>query len=293
MITTNPINTATSEQNNSTDSLASYIGQSYIIAYKENTDRLVQVLAEEGLPCEVIRQINKPEFANYSRSYLCLMNHRRAWEKTAQQSQPSLIMEADFVPVMNMGKLPLPFNPQESKLGIAWLYTCAPQIYSVSAEGYAQGYSTAMVAYVITPESAKVLIELSEQIREKYGATNYSTWDSQVDECLRKQKFKNFIPYRNYGEHGGIPNPEHKKNGLSTTHQADVLIGKLAFMPDYAIVKNSPSLLKYWQIRINARLKGIARLGMGKFLRFKIVKQSSTPQRMLSFAFGRQIIFTC
>lgn len=288
MITSNFNTNVKTEQNSQIDSLASYVNQTYIIAYKENTEKLEQVLRQEGFNCEVIRQVNQPEFANYSRSYLCLMNHRRAWEKTAQQSQPSLIMEADFVPVANLGKLPLPFNPQKSKLGIAWLYTCAPQIYSVSAEGYAQGYSTAMVAYIITPESAKILIELSETIREKYGAENYSTWDSQVNECLMKHKFKNFLPFRNYGEHGGIPNPEHKKNGLSTTHQADVLYGKLAFMPDYATSKNGYSLVKYWQVRAKARLKGIARLVLNKFVRFKVVKQSSTPLRLLKFAFGRQ-----
>lgn len=291
MITSNPSQTLENELNSQTDSLASYIGQTYIVAYKEKTTKLEEVLAKEGLSCEVIRQINKPEFANYSRSYLCLMNHRRAWEKVAQQSQASLIMEADFVPVVNMGKLPLPFNPQESKLGIAWLYTCAPQIYSVSAEGYAQGYSTSLVAYVITPQSAKIFIELSDEIREKYGATNYSTWDSQVDEYLRKHQFKNFLAFRNYGEHGGIPNPEHKQNNLSTTHRADVLAGKLAFMPDYATTKNGFSVIKYWQTRAKARFKGIARLLLGKFVRFKVVTQSSKPQRMLNFAVGRQFTF--
>lgn len=268
--------------------VADFVQQTLIIAHQESTDLLEKTLNIEGLTCEVLRQKPIKENIHYSRSYLCMMNHRKAWEKTIEKNSPSLIVEADFVPVIGIGKLPLPFPPQEKKLGIAWLYTCAPQVYSVSEQGYASGYSTAMVAYIITSESAKCLISLSDKIIEKYGETNYSTWDSEVNGFLRSQKLKNYLPFRNYGEHGGIPNPEHKKNGLSTTHRADVLYGKLAFMPDYAAQDSLP-WLKFARERMQGRLKGIARLVTGKFLRFKILKQSSTPKQMLSFAMGRQL----
>ncbi len=283
------ISSPLSEINNISSSLADYIGQTMIIAYKESTDLLESTLNTEKLACEVLRQEPLKETKiNYSPSYLCMMNHRRGWEKTIEKATPSLIVEADFVPVIGIGELPIPFNPEEKKLGIAWLYTCAPQVYYVSAEGYATGYSTSMVAYIITPESAKSLIDLSDEIIQEYGETKYSTWDSEVENFLRSRGFKNYLPFRNYGEHGGIPNPEHKKNGLSTTHRADILYGKLAFMPDYATQNNFPKL-QIIRERILGRLKGIARLLTGKFLRLKVLKQSSLPKKLLSFVIGRQL----
>ncbi|MGB5771412.1 MAG: LPS biosynthesis glycosyltransferase, partial [Crocosphaera sp.] len=161
-------------------------------------------------------------------------------------------------------------------------------IYSVSEKGYASGYSTSMVAYLISPQSAKFLIDFSEQITEKYGSINYSSWDSEIDGFLRSHHFKNYIPFRNYGEHGGIPNPEHGKNGLSSTHRADVLYRKLGFMPTYA----AESYLKFYLTRSYSRLKGIGRLFVGKFLKPKVVRWSSTPWRMLKFAISRQFTLT-
>lgn len=264
-----------------------YIDQVFIIAYKESTELLEEAFKKENFSCEVLRQKHQPEYQNYSSSYLCLLNHKNAWEKTIQQNKPSLIVEADFIPVIGIGKLPPPFNPDEKNIGIAWLYTCAPQIYSVSKDGYAQGYSTSMVAYIITPESARVLIELAHEIKEKIGATHYSSWDSMVDSFLRARKLKNYLPFRNYGEHGGIPNPEHRQNGLSPTHRADILYQKLAFMPPY--VTDEKYGQNYFLVRFQARLKGLARLATGKYLRFPVVKGSSVPMRILRFAIGRHL----
>jgi hypothetical protein len=204
------------------------------------------------------------------------------------ESKPTLIVEADFVPVLGFGKLPLPFNLNQSNVGVCWLYTCAPQVYSVSAEGYAEGFSVSTVAYIVTSQSAQYLLELAEEIREKVGATAYSSWDSTIDGFLRAKSLKNYIPLRNYGEHGGIPNPEHHKNGLSATHQADVLYGKLAFVPLYAAGENSRQL-KFLSVRLQARLKGIARLASGKFLRVPVVQRSSVPGRLVSFAVRRHL----
>lgn len=264
-----------------------YINQVFIIAYKESTELLEEAFKKENFSCEVLRQKHQEEYKNYSSSYLCLLNHKHAWERTIQQNKPSLIVEADFVPVIRLSKLPLPFNSHEKNIGIAWLYTCAPQIYSVSKDGYAQGYSTSMVAYIITPQSAQCLIELAEEIEEKIGATNYSSWDSGVDSFLRAKKLKNYLPFRNYGEHGGIPNPEHRQHGLSPTHRADILYGKLAFMPPYVTAEKHGQ--NYLSVRLQARLKGLARLARGKYLRFPILKGSSVPMRMLGFALSRHL----
>jgi len=268
--------------------LSDCIGKVFIIAYQESTDLLEETLAKEGFSCEVLRQEHQPEYKNFSPSYLCLLNHRRAWEQAAQQSKPTLIVEADFVPVVGFGKLPLPFNLDNANVGISWLYTCAPQVYRVSTNGYAQGFSTSMVAYIIKAYVAEYLIELAEDVTQKVGPINYCSWDSGIDSFLLAKQLKNYIPFRNYGEHGGLPNLEHYRHGLKKTHRADVLYGKLAFVPSYALTGGN-SQLKFLLARLKARLEGISRLVRGKFIRVKIIRGSSTPGRLMSFAVCRQL----
>lgn len=272
-------------KNLATNQLVDNISRILIIAYKESTSQLEKVFTEAGFKCEVVRQEDKPEYQNFSRSYLCMMNHKRAWEKATQESKPTLIVEADFVPVVEFGKLPLPFHPNQNDVGIAWLYTCASQVYSVSELGYAEGFSTSMVAYIITAKSAQYLIDFAEEIKVKQGGDIYSTWDSEVDSLLRAKKLKNYIPFRNYGEHGGLPNPEHHKHGLSKTHRADILYGKLAFLPLYVTEEN------LFLARLKARIKGIGRLVTGRFLRIPVIKGSSTPRKLISFAVRRHLLF--
>ena len=274
--------------NSSSTMLSDWVGKAFVIAYKESTQLLEDALIAEQIECEVLRQEHKEEQKDYSPSYLCMLNHRGAWERAATQSKPTLIVEADFVPVLGFGKCPLPFRPQQHNVGIAWLYTCASQIYSVTSEGYAEGFSTSMVAYIVTAESAKYLIELAEEVSRIPGPTAYSSWDSNVDKFLRTRGLKNYIPFRNYGEHGGLPNPEHRQHGLSKVHRADILYGKLAFLPLYATTAGN-SQIKLIQERFKARLKGLARLAIGKFLRLPIIRGSSTPGRLLSFAICRQL----
>jgi GR25 family glycosyltransferase involved in LPS biosynthesis len=280
--------TKTKNNQRFSNSLVKHIEKALIIAYKESTDLLEQTLTEEGFDCQVLRQQHQPEYKNYSPSYLCLLNHCRAWEIATSLNNPTLIVEADFVPVIGFGQLPLPFNPDQENVGISWLYTCACQVYSVSEEGYGDGFSTSMVAYILTPKAAKCLLELQKQIEENPGPLAYSSWDSSLDNFLRTRKFKNYIPFRNYGEHGGLPNLEHHKNNLSKTHRADVLYKKLAFMPMYVTDKKNPQL-QLSLIRITARLKGLARLFLGKFLRVPVIKGSSVPFRLIRFAISRQI----
>ncbi len=275
-------------QFDTSNKLLDCIGRVFIIAYKESTELLEKFLIEEGFNCTVLRQEDREEFKNLSPSYLCMMNHKQAWEKAMQSEKPSIIVEADFVPVLKFGKLPLPFAANQNDVGICWLYNCAAQVYSVSDLGYAEGFSTSMVAYIITPQSASFLIDLAKEVIEKIGDKTYSTWDSNVDSFLRARKMKNFIPFRNYGEHGGLPNLEHFQNGLSKTHRADVFYGKLAFMPLYASHINKDKI-KFFYIRFYARLKGIARLLTGRFLRLQVIKGSSVPVRLVSFAIRRYL----
>jgi hypothetical protein len=261
--------------------LCTEVHETILLAHTENTDRLAQVLTDTGLAPTIQRQGDRPEYAPYANIYRCLLNHHAAWEKAATNPGPTLIMEADFVPVQNMGDLPLPFEASNPKVGLAWLYTCAPQIYSITEQGHADGFSTSLVAYIVTPQSAQVLIDFLPHITETQG-TGYYNFDSDLDKYLRSRQFTNYIPYRNYGEHGGKANPEHRKNGMTGLHRADTLYGPLAFEPDYSLQESTLNA------RLNARIRGLGRLATGRYLRPKILRKSSHPLRLLQFALGRQ-----
>ena len=263
-----------------TNALVDCIGQTFILAYQEDTDQLASFLSNARCYVEVLRQIHRAEYKHYSRSYLCLLSHRKAWERALLSDKPTLIVEADFVPVVNFAQLPMPYDPTDEQLGIAWLYTCAPQIYTITDKWYAQGYSTSMVAYVVTKKSAWQLIELAEGVKTDPGPETYTPWDSGIEYYLRDRNFHNYVPWRNYGEHGGIPNPEHQQNNLSTTHRADVLYGPLAFAPPYRDVLKE---------RAYGRVKGMGRLLLNKYLRGEVLRGSEQPGRLLKFAIGRQL----
>ncbi|MFE4105038.1 LPS biosynthesis glycosyltransferase [Almyronema epifaneia] len=257
------------------------IGQTLIVAYREPTEQLETTLTQAGCRCQVRRQVHQPGYETYSRSFLCLLNHQQAWQQAAAATQPTLIVEADFVPVVNFGELPPPFDPAAKDLGIAWLYTCAAQVYRLSETGYALGYSTSMVAYVISPQSAQLLLQLAATVAHDPGPTVYTPWDSGIEYYLRDRGLQNYVPFRNYGEHGGKPNPEHQQNKLSKAHRADVLYGSLAFPPIY--IDQEPNG------RIKARLKGIARLLLGKYLRWPVLFSSDRPLPLLQFALTRHL----
>ncbi|MEO1122449.1 MAG: LPS biosynthesis glycosyltransferase [Cyanobacteria bacterium J06639_16] len=269
--------------------LVDCIGQTFILAYKEETQLLEEWLIQAGCKCEVLRQVHQPEYRDYSRSYLCLLNHKAAWERALTSDQPTLIVEADFIPVKNFDRLPPPFDPEDDQLGIAWLYTCAPQVYNISDRGYAEGYSTSMVAYVITAESAKLLIELADGVAADPGPQAYTPWDSGIDYYLRDRGFMDYVPFRNYGEHGGVPNPEHQQNKLSKAHRADVLYGKLAFPPMYAAATGTAEPSVWFKSRAYARIKGLGRLLLGKYLRVPVWMGSSQKIDLLKFVVMRQL----
>jgi hypothetical protein len=269
--------------------LVDCIDQTFILAYQEPTDLLVDALTRAGCRCEVLRQVHQPGYEQYSRSYLCLLNHCQAWQRAAQSDRPTLVVEADFVPVQNFGQLPSPFPPDETALGIAWLYTCAPQVYEVTETGYATGYSTSMVAYVITAQSAQRLLALASSVGRDPGPQAYSPWDSGIDYYLREDHLRNYVPFRNYGEHGGLPNPEHQQHQLSRVHRADVLYGPLAFAPPYARVADRLDRRQWMRERSYGRLKGLGRLFLAKYLRGPVLRSSRHPLRLLRFAVRRQV----
>jgi hypothetical protein len=74
-----------------------------------------------------------------------------------------------------------------------------------------------------------------------------------------------YIPPKHYGEHGGFPNPEHRRSGLITRsghHRADNLAAPLAFLPPYA----RGSRITYCRERAVARARGWGRLLVGAWI---------------------------
>lgn len=283
-------------QNQGTRSrLVDCIAQTFIIAYRESTEQLAAALTQAGCDCTILRQVHQPGYETYSPSFLCLLNHRSAWELALRSQKPTLIVEADFVPVETFSELPPPFDPMDTEIGIAWLYTCAAQVYNVANRAgatFAQGYSTSMVAYVVTPQSARLLIALAAEVEKEPGPRAYSPWDSGIEYYLRDGNLHNYVPFRNYGEHGGLPNPEHQQNRLSKAHRADVLYGKLAFAPRYACPGDRRIDRGKWlKGRAYGRIKGLARLLLLKYLRAEVVKKSAQGRQLVGWALARQLTF--
>lgn len=234
-----------------------------IVSNKLDTERLKSYFISEGFDCAEFRQEAKPEYKDYSGSYLCLLNHKEAW-KEALKHKFTLIVEEDFAAVLNFGKLPLPFDYDRQDVGISWLYACGAQAYSVSGKGHIIGHAGTMVAYIISNKAAQLLLESTESISNKPGPYVYSNWDTKVSGWLRLKGMENYLPFRNYGEHGGLSNPEHAKFlseyfkrsifkafRAQGTHRADVLYGRLEFLPYYA----NNSRFNYYKVRLKARLR--------------------------------------
>src|SRR6202040_1429474 len=91
------------------------------------------------------------------------------------------------------------------------------------------------------------------------------TFDSHLQWFAMGQGAEAYIPLRHYGEHGGMPNPEHAQLGRlprAGVHRADNLEKRLRFLPDYA----RGSRVRYFVERCKGRLFGWARLLSGAWV---------------------------
>ena len=100
----------------------------------------------------------------------------------------------------------------------------------------------------------------------------------------QKRGVNTYIPFRSYGEHGGTPNWEHREAGINPTHRADVLWGRLHFLPLYA----KGSIIVYLICRARAKIRAILRLLSGRFVEFPLLLNSSIPinQKIRLVLFG-------
>jgi len=223
--------------------LGSLVRHTVILAHREDTSLLEQALRSEGLDPFVQRKSNySPLETTYSRSIRCLMNHADAWRRAAGVSGHTLVVEADF---------------------------------RVLPGGYLWGHSCCSVAMLISPEVAPHLADFADElIRTTEDLSAYSLWDTIFQWHMMGHQARCFVPYRQYGEHGGLPNPEHRDSGsgilagsrlfsllgLGGNHHAECLWGPLMFLPAYA----QGSRLRYYRTRLTAKLVGLARIFLGR-----------------------------
>jgi hypothetical protein len=256
-----------------------------IVAHNEDTTNLKQTLIEEGFRVDEVRGPYTQEQLRYSAIMRCLVNHANAWRIAVRRERPTIIVEADFVPVKGFGGLPVPIPSEKCNNSVAYLYSVGPQIWDLAGSRCARGHGGGMVALFVPPNVASLLLEFFNEEVHAVPVGAYSPFDTKVGYWLNARGVESYIPYRHYGEHGGIGNPEHAAMGLRRPHQADTLQGKLAFLPTYA----KRNVLRYWKTRVRARLWGIFRLMSGRYLAWPDFRRADAIS-MVRFAVGRYFL---
>ena len=241
------------------------VKRTIIVAYREDTSALEQALQAEGLIPEVQRPTYTQEQMRYSRTIRCLLNHSAAWRKAAETPGCTLVVEADFVPCSGLAALPAPFNPaRHGPLAWAFLYAGGPRLLDVSEAPFLQGHASCPVALLVSPGVAPHLVAFAERLlRETPDLAAYSQWDTIFQWHIMGSGARCYMPWRHYGEHGGLPNPEHNSTsaglvarlGLAGNHHAECLMGPLAFLPPYA----QGSRGRFLRTRLVAKLVGLGR----------------------------------
>lgn len=246
-----------------------------ILAYKENTDKLSASLTAEGFEVFVQRAHYNDQELTYSRTIRCLMNHREAWIRASKSDKCTVVVESDFVPCIGFGRLPAPFNPKHhGPLSWAFLYAGGPRVRLAHPDGLLEGHACCPVATLLTPGAAEILVRYADQELANKDLQQHSLWDTSYQWWAMGQQARCFLPYRNYGEHGGIANLEHAASRVGWTHRfpllarckffnnhpAECLVAPLHFLPPYA----NGSKLSFAIQRFIARSIGFIRFFTGK-----------------------------
>jgi hypothetical protein len=256
-----------------------------IVAHREDTSLLRQTFESEGLRVDEVRGPYAPGQEKFSAAMRCFVNHANAWRIAAGRDKPSIVVEADFVPVRGFADLPAPIPPNEDTRYLGYLYTVGPQIWDLVRPDLACGHGGGTVALLIHPTVATMLLQFLDEQLAANPLGEYSPFDTKIGYWLKDRGVESYIPYRHYGEHGGIGNPEHAGAGLGRPHQADLLQGPLAFLPAYA----EGSRLKSWATRTRARVWGLLRLAAGRYLTWSNFKRSERSA-MFRYAVGRFVL---
>ena len=251
--------------------LGEVVRQSYVLAYTENVDLLVDALAKEKLNPTVIRASYTDVEKTYSRTVRTFMAHLAAWRRAAEHEGWTLICEADFVPCLGLASFPT-FWPADEPLAWGYMYQGSPRVMAlIGPERYLRGHCAPLVAYVVSPQVAKLLCECFDFEMRGRDPTEFFSFDGALQWSAMGRGCSAFISPTHYGEHGGKANPEHGLNGVRRAgeHRADVLAGPLYFLPQFC----DGQRWRYWYTRVRERLLGFARLVSGRW----IVKAGSYP----------------
>jgi hypothetical protein len=255
----------------------------YIIAHKENTQFLENFFLQRGFELHVLRrQYSREEQAQPSQ-VRCLLNHRDAWQAIADSGRAGIVVEADFVPIRSFADACAPFDPEVSPVAIGWLYAGGPVIYGFDRRGFALGNSSTAVALLVMPQAAAALVSFASD--ELAAATpEILLWDTYFCHQLRgRMNVPTYIPLKQFGEHGGIANPDHNLHMARGWHQGDILLDRLAFMPTYA--RGNP--LRFLVIRWRAALRGMVRVFTGRFIEPSAFRGSRQKGLILLFTLSR------
>ena len=254
----------------------------YILAYKEDVRQLENWFQQQRFSVKVCRRNYTQQELGFSTTIRALINHRDAWSAIAVSGQAGIVVESDFVPITGFGDAYALFDPDISPIAVGWLYSGGADLYRFDKGGYAIGHSSTVVALLITELAAPKLVKFADEEIEKSGG-KYTIWDCYFSHRLRREMdVPTYIPFKQFGEHGGVSsNPEHKEHKIREWHQADILLGSLAFMPAYA----KGNALRYRLIRLRANIRGLLRVFLGRYIAPRIFKSSDKKDMMIRFLF--------
>jgi hypothetical protein len=255
----------------------------YIIAHKEDTRKLESFFQNRGFAVRVFRRAYTAEEQGLPSQVRCLLNHQDAWQAIADSGRAGIVVEADFVPVRSFAEAESPFDPDISPVAIGWLYAGGPVIYGFDQRGYAIGSSSTAVALLIMPKAASALAQFAAKEMTDYRS-EILLWDTYFCHHLRGlMNVPTYIPFKQLGDHGGIPNPDHNLHMARGWHQGDILLDRLAFMPLYA----KGSLIRFLAIRSRAVLRGALRVFTGRFIEVPAFRSSRQKRLILWFTLTR------
>ena len=259
--------------------LIDYTKLVYVVAHNELTDSLEGAFKKQGFEVSVQRGPYTELQRSYSAQMRCLVNHANVWRSIVERNCSAIVVEADFVPCKNFAALPapMPLDSNGSGVGFAWLYSGGSTLYGFDPLGFPYGHGNTLVAYLLTPTAATSLLRFFDEIVRRTLPGAYSPWDSHLGIFLRRKcGILNYLPVYQYGEHGGVAQPEHGQNGLRAWHQADILARDLEFLPMYARGSHARFLL----FRCRAYARGWARLLLLRFFNPKSINSSSARGRL-------------
>ncbi len=236
------------------------VQRAIILCYKEGVSALTAALEIENIKVQIQRPVYNQKELLYTNMSRCFLNHVDAWEAASRSAGYTLICEADFVPCRGLKDFPV-FWPTANEYAWGYLYQGSPRLLALMGGWpfYLRGHTAPLVAYVINAPVARMMLKFSELEKSTYQLTEYFTFDAHLQWSVMGQGGLAFIPWRHYGEHGGLPNPEHRSSGRvfgEGIHHADNLMGPLHFLPPYA----EGRVIRYWLIRMRWRALGLARL---------------------------------